>query len=185
MHKIITVTGNKPSELTIMNEKDPRIGFIKKAIKQRLLKYIDNGLEWVIISGQMGVELWAAEVVIDLQSEYDIRLGVFPPFREIESRWPDFYKEKFNEVLMHADFTQSLYEDTYKGPYQFSNKDNWLLEKTEASVILGDEEFPGSIQYFLDKAKKKQETDGYLIDWITPFDLEEIVLEEQTHNSFE
>ncbi len=32
---------------------------------------MDEGLEWVLIQGQMGIELWTAEVVIELQRTYD------------------------------------------------------------------------------------------------------------------
>lgn len=56
--KILTVTGYKPMELNIFKEGDPRIAFIKAAIEKRLIYFIEEGLEWVLISGQMGVELW-------------------------------------------------------------------------------------------------------------------------------
>lgn len=39
-------------------------------IKKKLIDLIEDGLEWVLISGQLGVELWAAEVVIDLKNQY-------------------------------------------------------------------------------------------------------------------
>ena len=31
---------------------------------------LGEGLEWVIISGQLGTELWSAEVVFEIQEEY-------------------------------------------------------------------------------------------------------------------
>ena len=36
----------------------------KKALRRKLTAFVEDGLEWVIISGQLGVELWAAEVVL-------------------------------------------------------------------------------------------------------------------------
>ncbi|UOQ47613.1 SLOG family protein [Gracilibacillus caseinilyticus] len=177
--KVITITGNKPMELNIRNEKDHRIFFIKEALKQRLLSLIDDGLEWVIVSGQMGVELWAAQVVIDLREDYNIQLGIFPPFLEYESRWPDIYQELFLEIKEQADYYQPLYEETYKAPYQLINKDHWLIDKTEGCLILADEEYPGSAGYMLDKLKKAASESSYSILFITPEDLEEVVRSHQ------
>ncbi|KAB8138505.1 DUF1273 domain-containing protein [Gracilibacillus oryzae] len=176
--KILTITGNKPNELNISSEKDKRISYIKEAIRKKIISFIEDGLEWIIITGQLGIELWAAEVVCELKEKYSVKLGIFPPFLEYSSRWPEHYQEKLEQILLEADFSQSLYNQPYKGPYQFSNKDNWLLQKTDACLIIGDEEYPGSVKFFLEKAKNAAESDHYQIFWITPFDLEEIVKEE-------
>ena len=53
----------------------------KKALHRKLITFVEDGLEWVIISGKLGVELWAAEVVFEMQVEYpDLKLAVFTPF---------------------------------------------------------------------------------------------------------
>ncbi|MDX8046163.1 SLOG family protein [Gracilibacillus sp. S3-1-1] len=184
MLRVITVTGNKPSELTIRNEKDPRIKYIKVALRGRLVSLIDDGLEWVIMSGQMGIELWAAQVILELKEEYPIKLGIFPPFLEYESRWPDIYQESFLQVIEQADFYQPLYNEPYKAPYQFINRDKWLIDKTEGCLMLVDEEYPGSAGYLLDKMKKKADQEDYPIVYITPNDLEEVVREEQENNLY-
>lgn len=67
-------------ELNIFKEDDPRIEFIKRALQKRLIAFAEDGLEWVLISGQMGVEMWAAEVVLDLQESWDLKVAIFPPF---------------------------------------------------------------------------------------------------------
>ena len=61
--KRLVVTGYKHHELGIFDDKHPGIRFIKKALEKRLVSLTDEGLEWVIISGQLGNETWAAEVV--------------------------------------------------------------------------------------------------------------------------
>lgn len=175
--KVLTLTGNKPLELHIHNEKDQRIFYIKLALKKRLIPLIEEGLEWIIMTGQMGVELWAAEIIIELKEEYSIQLGIFPPFLEYESRWPDLYQESFIQIIEQADFYQPLYNQTYQGPFQFINKDYWLIEKSGGCLILADEEYPGSVKYFLEKAKNEQAHSDYHILFITPDDLEEVVRE--------
>jgi len=54
--KRLVVTGYKQHELGIFKEDHPAIGFIKKALETQLVALLDEGLEWVIVSGQLGVE---------------------------------------------------------------------------------------------------------------------------------
>ncbi|WP_138417045.1 SLOG family protein [Aquibacillus sediminis] len=175
--KILTVTGYKPMELNIFKPNDKKIAIIKEAIKNRLISYIEEGLEWVLVSGQMGVELWTGEVILDLKEEYDIKLGIIPPFENHDQRWPEHYQAISQELSMLADFHQPLYRDEYKGPYQFKARDKWLIEKSEACLVLLDEEYPGSTRFFLQEAKKAVERNTYASYTLTPFDLEETVQE--------
>ncbi len=162
-------------ELNIFKENDPRITFIKAAIEKRLIGFIEEGLEWVLISGQMGVELWTADLVLDLKETYDINIGVFPPFENQDNRWPDHIKEKYQELIMIADFYKPLYQGDYKGPYQFKAKNMWFVDKSDGCLLLMDEEFPGSNRFFYESAKKADK--DYPIFTITPADLDDAVEE--------
>ena len=173
--KVLHVTGYKSMEMGIFKEDDPKVQFIKSALKKRLIGFIEEGLEWVIVSGQMGVEIWTAEIVLDLKEEYDINLAVFPPFENQDNRWPDNLKEKYQEITMIADFYKPLYTGDYKGPYQFRAKNMWFAEKSDASLLLMDEEFPGSVKYFHEATKEL--TKNYPVYKITPEDLDDIVEE--------
>ncbi len=161
-------------EMGIFKENDPRVTFIKAAIQKRLIGFIEEGLEWVIVTGQMGVELWTAEIVLDLKETYDINIAIIPPFENQESRWPDPLKEKYQELSFVVDFYKPLYEGDYKGPYQFRAKNMWLVDKTDGCLFLIDEENPGSNKYLYDVAKKAED---YEIFVITAMDLEDIVEE--------
>lgn len=174
--KIITVSGYKPLELNVFNEDDSRIQFLKKAIEKRLIQLLHEGLEWVLISGQMGIEMWTAEVVLHLKKSYDINLAIIPPFENQEKRWPEAYQQKYHQLIYAADFYQTIYKNDYKGPYQFRAKDMWLVEKSNGSLLLMDEEYPGSVRYFYKVAK---EAENYPIYLITPTDVDEVVEEIQ------
>ena len=52
--KTLYFTGYRSFELGVFQEKDPKIKIIKKVIKMSLLSYIEQGLEWVLISGNLG-----------------------------------------------------------------------------------------------------------------------------------
>ncbi|WP_068675534.1 SLOG family protein [Oceanobacillus sp. Castelsardo] len=172
--KNLVVSGYKSTELGIFKENDPRVTFIKAAIEKRLISCIEEGLEWIIITGQLGVEMWTAEVVLDLKENYNINIAMIPPFENQENRWPDPLKEKYQELTFVVDFFQPLYKGEYKGPYQFQAKNKWLVEKSDGCLLLMDEDNPGSNKYLYDIVKEKK---GYNVYLITPMDLEDIVEE--------
>ncbi|KGX92124.1 hypothetical protein N781_17615 [Pontibacillus halophilus JSM 076056 = DSM 19796] len=181
--KVITVTGYKPMEMGIFKQDDERIVFVKETLRRRLLPMIEDGLEWVLISGQAGVELWTGEVILDLKEEgYEIQLGIFPPFLNQESRWPEPQQEQYLMMIELADFYQPLYNKEYEGAYQFKAKDQWFLEKSEAMLVLFDEDTKGSPSFIVEKAKHYAETHDYPIYIITPLDLQETVEQLQMEN---
>ncbi|WP_242439912.1 SLOG family protein, partial [Staphylococcus aureus] len=67
MVKTVYVTGYKSFELNIFKDDAPEVHYLKQFIKHKIEQLLDEGLEWVLIQGQMGIELWTAEVVIELQ----------------------------------------------------------------------------------------------------------------------
>ncbi|WP_456274278.1 DUF1273 domain-containing protein [Bacillus sp. AK031] len=180
MAAIATVTGYKSFELGIFKEDDQALKYIKKAIQKQLESLLEEGLEWVLISGQMGTELWAAEVVFDLQLDYpDLKLAILTPFLKQEENWNEKNKEYYDMILSQADFVDSVSKQPYTSPAQFRNKDNLLLHKSDTVVVLYDEEKEGSPQYFYRMAKQYQENHPLEIRQITFMDLQWIVEEEQ------
>lgn len=163
-------------ELGIFKPDNPKIKFIKASIKKRLISFVEEGLEWVLVSGQMGVELWVGEVVLELQDMYDIKLGVIPPFENQENRWPEPIQQAYQALTTAADFYQPLYKGDYKGGYQFQAKNEWFLQKSDACLILLDDESPGSSRFFYEKAKQEN---NYPIYLITPDDLDDAVEEQR------
>lgn len=182
MEKVLTVTGYKSYELNINSAKDKKIIFIKEALKKQLIRFIENGGEWVLSSGQVGVELWVLEVVIQLKKQYPIKYAIIPPFDQQHKRWPEHDQALYEQLIKDADFYQLLYQGDYKGPHQFKMKNTWLITKSDASLILVDEDFPASVRYYLTEAKQAQANRDYPIYYITPFDLDEIIREWNENN---
>ena len=86
--KSLYITGYRPHELGIFNDKHPGVPIIKKAIENQLRPLIEDGLEWIVISGQQGVETWAAQVVLELKEDYPtLKYSIITPFLEQEKNW--------------------------------------------------------------------------------------------------
>ncbi len=142
---------------------------------------LDKGLEWVIVSGQPGVELWGAEVVIALRkSEFPhLKLAVLTPFLEQEANWKEAAKEYYRSILSEADFVDSITKRPYSSPAQLQLKNEFILSKAEGLLCLYDEDRLGTPSYYLKIAKEKQQSEQFSIIQINFSDMELVVQEEQ------
>ena len=180
MLKTLFVTGYRPHELGIFNEKHPGVAIIKKALHDQLLVLCDEGLEWVVVSGQLGVEYWATEVVRELKNTYpDLKYSVITPFLEQEKNWNDQKKAQYFEMMNAADFTTAVTKRPYEAPWQFIEKDKFIINNTDGALIVYDEDNEASPKYVLRLIEKFQENHTYELFRINAYDLQLIAEEMQ------
>lgn len=183
MLKRLVITGYKQHELGIFDDKNPGIRFIKKALENQLRILIDEGLEWVIVSGQLGVETWAAEVVLDLKEEFpDLKYAVLTPFLDQEKRWNEAKQEKYQMILEMADFHRSLTNRPYEAPWQFIEKNRFFLRNSDGMLIVYDEEMDGSPKFTKKEAESYAEKNDYQVILISADDLRVVAEEEQLND---
>lgn len=183
MLKRLVITGYKQHELGIFDDKNPGIRFIKKTLENQLRILIDEGLEWVIVSGQLGVETWAAEVVLDLKEEFpDLKYAVLTPFLDQEKRWNEAKQEKYQMILEMADFHRSLTNRPYEAPWQFIEKNRFFLRNSDGMLIVYDEEMDGSPKFTKKEAESYAEKNDYQVILISADDLRVVAEEEQLND---
>lgn len=178
--KRVLITGYKASELGIFSLKHPGIPIIKKAIQKRLIALLDEGLEWVVVSGQWGVELWAAEAVLELRGTYpELKLAVITPFLEQEEKWSDDKKNSYTSVIERANYVNSVTKTKYEGPWQFKERDKFLLRNSDGIILVYDEDTEGSPKFMKQQATQIAMNHVYPIITINAFDLQNIAEDEQ------
>ena len=176
----VAITGYKAQELGIFQEEHPGVRVIQQALEEKLRSLIEQGLEWVLLSGQLGVETWAADVVISLQKEFpQLHFAIVTPFLEQEKNWNDAKKEKYQEIMQHANFTSSITNRPYEAPWQFVEKNKWFLTHSDALLIVYDDENEGSPKYMYELAQKYMENHAYECIKIDAYDLQMIAEEIQ------
>ncbi|CAM3892379.1 DUF1273 domain-containing protein [Mesobacillus zeae] len=180
MAKVAAVSGYKAYELGIFKPNHQAAEYIKAALLKQLGALAEEGLEWVVITGQPGVELWAAEAVFHLQ-EYlpDLKLSVITPFLNQEEKWSETNREWYESVLAGADHVDSVSRKPYEKPWQLRAANEFIVGKTDALVLLYDAEKEGSPRFLYEAAKRRQETEPYDIRLISFYDLQMIVEEEE------
>ncbi|AFS70723.1 MULTISPECIES: DUF1273 domain-containing protein [Exiguobacterium] len=181
--KVVAVTGYKPTELGIFDQKHPGIKILKAAYRERLIRLIeDMGTTWFITSAAPGCELWACEVILELKQEYpDIRLGILLPFLEQEAKWKEPVQAQYLAVLNQADFVDAISQKPYENPSQFRNKTEFMIQKSQGLLSVFDEEHGGSAKYLVERAKLEMERSDYQLFLITQDDLA-MMEQEQTYN---
>ena len=181
--KSLYITGYRPHELGIFNDKHPGVAIIKTALENQLRILIEDGLEWVVISGQQGVETWAAEVVLELKKDYpELKYSIITPFLEQEKNWNEHKKATYLHIVSKADFVTSVTKRPYEAPWQFIEKDKFIIDNTDACLLVYDEENEGSPKYVHRLIQKYQEHhDNYTLLIINAYDLQTIA-EEMQHN---
>ncbi|GAE30527.1 DUF1273 domain-containing protein [Halalkalibacter hemicellulosilyticus] len=183
--KVVAISGYKAHELGIFDSNHVAITYIKKAIENRLRPLCEQGLEWVIISGQLGVELWSAEVVFSLKQEYkDLRLAVLTPYLEQESRWKEETQQYYQSILDRADFNDSISKRPYDNPIQLKQKNEFILSKADGIILFYDEENPGSPRFMFELAKEMTDHGDVELIQITAMDMNELIQEEQFLHSY-
>ncbi|WP_225744648.1 DUF1273 domain-containing protein [Marinilactibacillus sp. Marseille-P9653] len=180
--KNLYVSGYRSYELGIFNDKDPKLFYIKAYLKSRLLEYIDTGLEWVLISAQLGTELWVGEIVIELRETYDIKLGVLLPHAGYAENWKEGNRAVFDQVIAKADYSNFTSSQPYQNPSQLKGNQQFLIDHTEGCLLFYDSEKEGKPKFLLDMINGYKETQSYEIDFIEFDELQSFVTDyEENH----
>ncbi|HWO76349.1 MAG TPA: DUF1273 domain-containing protein [Bacillus sp. (in: firmicutes)] len=177
--KVVYCTGYKGFELGIFQKDHDAVRYIKKAFEKELRLLLDEGLEWVLSSGQIGVELWALEAAISLRQEFPtLKVGVIEPFQGQSQKWNEANQNWYNEVIGNLDYVNSLYHQPYKGPYMFRRHQEFIIHKSDGALILYDPEREGTPKYFYEAAINFQLQHPYDVRTISFYDLQLVVEQE-------
>ena len=63
----ILVAGYKSFDVGVFSNKDSRLTIIKKAIERDLRRLFEEGVKWLVFSGNLGFEAWVLEVAFALK----------------------------------------------------------------------------------------------------------------------
>ena len=69
------IMGYSNFDLGVFNEKDIRLKIIKKAIRRDLESLAEEGINWLVFTGNLGFESWVLDVANEMKEEYDFNLA--------------------------------------------------------------------------------------------------------------
>jgi uncharacterized phage-like protein YoqJ len=120
-------TGHRPEKLNT-SEKE-----VKAALRKQIDQAVHDGFTVFITGMARGVDLWAAEIVLDLRKRNkEIRLICAIPHEGFEARWSPSWQQLYRYVLTEADLTRVISKGYRTGVYQVRNE--WMVNHS-ARVI--------------------------------------------------
>ena len=165
----VLVVGYKAFDLGIFGDKDQRLKIIKAAIRRDLIYLLENGMKWLVFTGNLGFEVWVLEVAKELQEEYNFQLATIFIFENQGENWNEANQEKLSN-FKNVDFIKNAYP-SYENPSQFRTYNQFLLESTDGAYIFYDEENETKLKYLYQMMKENKQ---YHIKKLTFDDLNEM-----------
>lgn len=134
------VIGHRPRRFQFP-ESSPKCQKIKDAIAEEIERLYDNqGIRGVWVGGAMGVDTWAAEIVLELQKQpayQDIALYVAIPFPEHGADFPEKQKERYRRIIKECTDSvvvgRAFYPDSYK------RRDYYMVDHSYCGIAVYDQ----------------------------------------------
>src|SRR5699024_11579823 len=95
----VLITGYRHFELGIFKDSQPEVKVLRDFLRARIINLAEEGAEWFIIQGYTGIDMYAANEIIDLKADYDFKLGVLMPFHKFDDRYNESDKININNIL--------------------------------------------------------------------------------------
>ena len=148
------ILGYSSFDLGLYNDKDPRLKVIKKAIQKDLESMAQEGVTWLVFTGNLGFEYWVLEVARDMKEGYGFQLATIFDFETHGSNWNEANQIKLSE-FKQVDFVKYAYPK-YEHKGQLRDYQHFLLENTDESYLFYDEENETKLGYFYQMMKNQE-----------------------------
>ena len=117
LNRSCSFTGHRPQRLPWRyNENDPACIALKDTLAREIALLVDAGYTEFLSGMAVGVDLWAAEIVLDLRKKKRVlgilglgrknsapKLHCVLPCEGQESKWPRVSQERYRSILKQAD----------------------------------------------------------------------------------
>lgn len=122
-------TGHRPEKLN-RSEKE-----IKSALRKEINQAIQDGLTVFITGMARGVDLWAAEIILEVRKQNKaIKLICAIPHEGFESRWSAGWKQLYRYVQEEADLVRIICKGYHTGVYQIRNE--WMVNHSSRVIAV-------------------------------------------------
>jgi len=120
-------TGHRPEKLQ-MPEKE-----VKKLLEKAIDEAIADGYVTFISGMASGVDVWAAEIVLDRKRKNkNLHLVCALPHPGFEKRRSEQEKQIFKDILEKADLVKLINDHYFTGCYQVRNR--WMVDRSNLVI---------------------------------------------------
>lgn len=145
-------TGHRPHKLNAPEH------IVIQQLRQSILHAISEGYVTFISGMAWGVDIWAAEIVLELKKQFPIHLIAAVPYDGFEKSWDNDWKVRYQQVLSQADLIKYISPHYHKGCFQQRNE--WMVNHSSLLIAAYTGE-PGGTRNTVEYAKRN----GVKIDY--------------------
>lgn len=122
-------TGHRPEKLALSESE------IKTALESKIRAAMKDGYHTFISGMARGVDLWAAEIVLQLRAEgLPLHLICASPYEGFENRWGANWREMYRRILAEADFVK--YVCPRYSPNCFQIRNEWMVDHSARVIAI-------------------------------------------------
>ena len=130
-------TGHRPEKLARSEEA------IKADLEKAIRQAIAEGLDVFITGMARGVDIWAAEIVLQLRdSGVPIRLMCASPFDGFERSWGEEWQRRYRTIMQSADHALFVCPNYSKSCFQIRNE--WMVNHSARVIAVFNGERGGT-----------------------------------------
>lgn len=136
-HKRSCFAGHRPEKL-----EQPE-AVVVEALKKEIRTAIADRFRTFISGTARGVDLWVAEIVLDLRANgAAIRLICASPYRGFEVRWSQDWQERYRRVMKQADLVRFICPSYSRDCFQRRNE--WMVDHAARVIAVYNGESGGT-----------------------------------------
>ena len=122
-------TGHRPNKL------DYSEGVIKPLLETAIDNAISDGYVTFITGMAEGVDIWAAEIVLEKKKENkDLHLICAVPHPGFEKRRSEYETERYENIIKNADYVTTISDNYYRACYQKRNI--WMVDRSSLVIAV-------------------------------------------------
>ncbi len=136
------ITGHNPQRFKFKyNEEAPLCRKIKSAIEEKIKELYSNGIVLYYTGCAVGVDTWAAEVIIELQKHVefsDMELFCAIPFPEHSEKFTSGQKKRYQNILNQCTYKEII--NRHYSPVAYKRLNYFLIDKAESLLAVYDQD---------------------------------------------
>lgn len=143
----VCFTGHRPEKLSRTEQS------IKYDLEIQIHQAINNKFNVFITGMARGVDIWAAEIIINLRNNgYPIKLICASPYNGFENTWSQKWKNRYQYILENADLVKYICNSYSHSCFQIRN--NWMVNHASMVIAVFNDK-PGGTKNTIEYATSK------------------------------
>ena len=132
-------TGHRPQNLPFgFNETDERCAALKQKLKFEIIKQIEiNGVTHFISGMALGVDMFAAEIVLGLKGSYNnIKLEIAIPCETQAEKWNETLRNRYFDIAAQCD-KETMLQHEYTADCM-EKRNRYMIEQADYIIAVWD-----------------------------------------------